>query len=378
MNPSLAIVVVGVLVSTACGTLGAFLVLRRMAMMTDAISHAVLPGLVVGYALAGGPNLLLSFVGAAGASLVLVFLVERLGRLRQVGSQAATGVAFSAMFALGTFLVTRFFSDVHLDTDAVLYGNIEFVGFDHLVVGSVDLGPRSVWVMGACCILNLAFVALFSKELQLTTFDPALAAALGFAPAVLHYALMALVAVTAVGAFTAVGAVLVVAFMVVPASTALLLSARLGVVVTLSLVIGAVAALLGYVLAVALDTSVSGMMATATGLLFLVAVVLSPRQGIVARRRRMRQHRLRFAVETLAAHLIDRSPGDGEEDAVGAPSPVLARELAWSRGQMDRVVAAGERSGRLVTGGGRVRVVPVRPSAGDVDRGSPVPSGTGR
>ncbi|MPY95607.1 MAG: iron chelate uptake ABC transporter family permease subunit, partial [Acidimicrobiia bacterium] len=276
MGPSAAIVVTGVLVAAASALLGTFLVLRRMAMMTDAITHAVLPGLVLGYAVAGGPNLLLAFVGAATSSLVLVALVDRLSRSGRVDSQAAIGVAFSAMFALGTFLVTRFFSDVHLDTDAVLYGNIEFVGFDRLFLGDVDLGPRSVWVMGALCLVNLAFVTVFSKELELTTFDPALAAALGFTPAVVHYALMALVSVTAVGAFTAVGAILVVALMVVPAATALLLSQRLRVVIVLSVLIGAASAVTGYLAATAFDTSVSGMMATMTGVFFGLALVGSP------------------------------------------------------------------------------------------------------
>jgi manganese/zinc/iron transport system permease protein len=310
VSPTLAIVTTGVLVAASCSLLGTFLVLRRLAMMTDAIAHAVLPGLVVGYALAGGPNLALAFLGAATSSLVLVFLVDRFGRSDRVDSQAAIGVSFSAMFALGTFLVTRFFSDVHLDTDAVLYGNIEFVGFDRLFLGGTDLGPRAVWVMGALCLLNLAFVILFAKELEVTTFDPALAAALGFSPVVVHYALMALVSATAVGAFTAVGAILVVALMVVPSATALLLSARLRSVMALSVVIGAASAVLGYVVAAALDTSVSGMMATMTGVFFLVALLASPRHGLVSRRRRARRAR---------AALLGRVRGGGAAPAPLAP-----------------------------------------------------------
>lgn len=291
MSPTAAIIVTGALVAASCSLLGTFLVLRRMAMMSDAITHAVLPGLVVGYALVGGPNLLLAFLGAAASSLVLVVLVDRLSRSGRVDSQAAIGVAFSFMFALGTFGVTRFFSDVHLDTDAVLYGNIEFVGFDRLCLAGVELGPRSVWVMGALCLVNLAFVVLFAKELELTTFDPALATALGFSPAVVHYALMALVSTTAVGAFTAVGAILVVAFMVVPAATALLLSVRLRVAMALAVGLGVAAAVLGYAAAAALDTSVSGMMATMTGVFFALALLGSPRHGALARRRRQRAAR---------------------------------------------------------------------------------------
>jgi manganese/zinc/iron transport system permease protein len=273
VTPGLAILITGTLVAAACSTLGTFLVLRRSSMMADAISHAILPGLVVGYAVAGGPNLLAAFVGAFGASVVLVALVERLVRTRLVANDAAIGLSFSAMFALGTILVTRLFSDVHLDTDAVLYGSIEFAGFDRLFVAGVDLGPRPVWLMGGLCLLNGLFVAVAYKELVLTTFDPALAAALGFAPAALHYPLMALVSITAVGAFTAVGAVLALALLIVPAATARLLTNRLGVMLVLAPIVGAGSAAVGYAVALAGDVSVSGMMASATGVAFLAALV---------------------------------------------------------------------------------------------------------
>jgi manganese/zinc/iron transport system permease protein len=192
-----------------------------------------------------------------------------------VASDAAIGTSFSAMFALGTLLVTKLFSDVHLDTDAVLYGNIEFAGFDRLFVGGVDLGPRPIWLMAGLCLLNGVFVALAYKELVLTTFDPVLAASLGFAPAVVHYGLMGLVSVTAVGAFTAVGAVLALALLIVPAATARLLTSRLGLLLALAPAIGAGSAAAGYAVALAWDVSVSGMMASMTGVAFLAALVVS-------------------------------------------------------------------------------------------------------
>lgn len=286
MSSTTAILLTGILVSSACAMLGSFLVLRRMAMMSDAISHAILPGLVAGFFFARGPNVLVGFVGAVAAAIVTVTLVEALQRTRRVDGGAAIGIVFPAMFALGTVLVTRYFANVHLDTDAILYGNIEFAAFDTLVVDGRDLGPTSVWVLGAINVLNLIFIGLCYKELKLTTFDPALAATLGFRPAIVHYALMLMLSITAVGAFTAVGAVLVVALIVAPAATAYLLTRRLSMMLPLSVAIGVLAAALGSRAAIAIDISISGAIVVAAGVLFAIALVFSPSQGIAAQTRR--------------------------------------------------------------------------------------------
>src|SRR5918998_1590562 len=165
------VALVGVAAASSCALIGAFLVLRKMAMMADAISHAILPGLVAGYFLAEGPDLLAGFLGAAAAGMVTVTLVEILSRSGRVKEDAAIGLVFPALFALGTFLVSKFFGNVHLDTDAVLYGEIAFAPFDRLVVGGYDIGPQPLWVLGGLTLINLVFVAVFYKELKLATFD---------------------------------------------------------------------------------------------------------------------------------------------------------------------------------------------------------------
>src|ERR671917_596734 len=175
----MVVALVGVAAATSCALVGAFLVLRKMAMMADAISHAILPGLVAGYFLAHGPNLLAGFLGAAAAGMLTVSLVELLNRSGRVKEDAAIGLVFPALFALGTFLVSKYFANVHLDADAVLYGEIAFAPFDRLVAGGYDVGPRPLWVLGALSVVNFLFVAVFYKELKLATFDPALAATLG-------------------------------------------------------------------------------------------------------------------------------------------------------------------------------------------------------
>ncbi|MCS6847236.1 MAG: metal ABC transporter permease [Anaerolineae bacterium] len=342
MSASLAIILTGVLVATACALLGVFLVLRRMAMLADAISHAILPGIVAGYFLAQGPNLLAGFAGASLAAVITVALVEALQNTRRVGGESAIGIVFPAMFALGTFLVSKYFANVHLDTDAVLYGNIEFAAFDVLFVNDVNLGPQSLWVMGALCIINLLFVGLFFKELKLATFDPGLAAALGFSPVLIHYALMAVVSITTVGAFTAVGAILVVAFMIVPAATAYLLTDDLSRMIVLAVVAGAASAVAGFFIALALDASVAGAMATMTGAFFLLALLFSPSHGLVAKARRLQRQRMRVAMENLVVHLFNHEHQAYEEHE--AEVAHLSSELRWQPGFARQVIGMAKRA----------------------------------
>jgi manganese/zinc/iron transport system permease protein len=337
------ILLTGVLCASACALLGSFLILRRMAMMADAISHAILPGLVFGYFLADGPNIITGAAGATGAALLTVLIVQGLERTRKLDISAAIGVAFAAMFALGTILISRFFRNVHLDTDAILFGNIEFASFDRLYLADRDLGPTSFWIMGALLAINLGFLLLFYKELKLTTFDPGLAAALGIAPAIMHYALMTVLSVTAVGAFTAVGAILVVALIIVPAATAFLLTDRLPVMIGGSVAIGASSAVLGYYSALWTDASVSGFIALWTGVFFALALLFSPTQGIVARLLTTRRNRQRFAIDLLLVHLFNHA-GSREEAAESSLGHIGAA-LRWTPEKATSTISRAEHRG---------------------------------
>lgn len=351
LDSAQAILLTGVLTASACALLGSFLILRRTAMMADAISHAILPGIVLGYFLADGPQLFAGFLGAALASSVTVFLVGGLQRTRKVDEGSAIGIVFPAMFALGTVVVSKWFANVHLDTDAVLYGNIEFTNFDRWFIGDRDMGPLSIWVMGALLLLNMLFLALFYKELKLTTFDSALAAAIGISPALIHYALMGMLSVTTVGAFTAVGAILVIALIIVPASTAYLLTERLGLMVVLSVAIGALAAVTGYEIAIRIDASISGSIVMMTGVAFLLALLFSPSQGMVAKLLRRRSQRVQFSFDLLLVHLASRREWDQP-----ALSDRLPEDLAWSTSKVERALRAGERQGLLVMRDGEINL----------------------
>ncbi|MFT5144151.1 MAG: manganese/zinc/iron transport system permease protein [Rhodothermales bacterium] len=295
---------IAAIVAAACALPGVFLVLRRMAMMSDAISHAILPGIVIGFFLTSDLASPLLIAGAAMTGVLTVALVEVISRTELIKEDAAIGIVFPALFSVGVILIAQFAGDVHLDVDAVLLGELAFAPFDRLIVNGQDIGPRSLYLMSGVLLVNLAFITVFFKELKIATFDTALAASLGLMPALLHYALMGLVSVTAVGAFDAVGSILVVALMVGPPSAAYLLTDRLSVMLVLSAAIGAACAVAGYWLAHLLDASIGGAMATMIGVAFALTWLLAPDQGYVARRKRRRRQHWLFATKMLTVHLL--------------------------------------------------------------------------
>ncbi|MEZ4700741.1 MAG: metal ABC transporter permease [Rhodothermales bacterium] len=341
----LEIQLIAVVVAAACALPGTFLVLRRMAMMSDAISHAILPGIVVAFFITGDLNSPFLIVAAALTGLLTVVVVELIHRTRLVHEDTAIGLVFPVMFSVGVILIARFAGSVHLDTDAVLLGELAFAPFDRLSLGGYDLGPRALWVMSIILTVSALFIALFYKELKLATFDAGLAASLGFAPAVLHYVLMGLVSVTAVGAFDAVGSILVVALMIAPPATAFLLADRLSRMLGLGVGIACVDAVAGYWLAFAFDTSIAGSMATMAGIAFLGAFLFAPDRGLVAIALRMRRQRLDFAAKMLTIHLAthEDTPDAQRECRVGH----LEEHLGWANDYARRVVRYARNAGLI-------------------------------
>ena len=366
MSPDLIILVTAILVAVPCALLGTFLVLRQMAMMGDAISHAVLPGIVVAFFLSESLGPVTSLVGAGAFGLLAAVLVEALRNTGRVKEDSSIGVVFTALFALGVFLISRFASDVHLDLQHVLFGEIAFSPLNTLVMGGVSLGPRSFWTLGIVTAVAVLLVGLLYKELKIATFDPGLAAAAGLSPVLVHYLLMGATSVTTVGAFDSVGAVLVVAFLIAPPATAYLLTDALARMLVISVALGVASAVLGYYAAALLDVAIAGMMAVASGLLFALGLLFSPSHGLVANHLRRRRNRRAFARGLLLARLgslgnrateealSDQLSWDGEEvarilrDALGAglvlrPGP---GEVALTRKGRETATGAAELLGR--------------------------------
>ncbi len=338
--------IVAIVVAVACALVGVFLVLRQMAMMSDAITHSILPGIVVAFFLVQDLSSPFLIIAAAATGVLTVSLVELLNRTRLVREDAAIGIVFPALFSIGVILIARFAGGIHLDLDVVLLGEIAFVPFNRTTLFGVDLGPTALVMMTIILIINLLFITLFYKELKLATFDAGLAAALGFSPALIHYGLMSLVSVTAVGAFDAVGAILVVALIVGPPVTSYLLTDRLWVMLALSAGIGVLIAVSGYWMARGLDASIAGSMATMTGVIFMVAYLLAPGRGLIALAFRRRRQRWEFAGTMLAIHLLNHEglPSAEQENRVDH----LQEHLNWDSDFAERAVRHAERHQTVV------------------------------
>ncbi len=432
-DPRTVAIIIGVLVSISTACLGVFLILRQMSMTSDAISHTVLLGIVVAFLVMVGPlgmepdlNSPLLVIGAAVAGVATVVLTELIYRSGLVKQDAALGLAFPFLFALSVLLISRYADQVHLDTDAVLVGEIGVAwantnsqcleNCDEVVITPEDsratvgrvcincsresgvtprspqaqfeetcancgtysaaeawrerlipeppllvFWPRSFTLMGVITLLNVVFVTLFYKELKLSSFDSGLAAALGFRPGLLTYALMMLVSLTAVGAFDAVGSILVVAFFIIPAATLYLLTDRLAVMLIGSPIIGTLSAITGYELArgnflgfpvsrllewlddiiglqgyTVWNVSISASIVMMTFFFFLAAWVISPRYGLISTVLRRQAQRQNFANQLVLGHIYNHqhSPEAAQELAVST----LHEHMNWSPEKTRRVL----------------------------------------
>ncbi|WFA85105.1 metal ABC transporter permease [Paenibacillus amylolyticus] len=276
------IILTAVLVSSACAILGCFLILRRMALVGDAISHAVLPGIAIAFLWSGSRDSLWMLLGATVFGLLTVFFIQSL-QAGGLSSDASIGIVFTALFAVGVILISLNAQHIDLDLDCVLFGEIAYVQWDTLTLGGTDVGPRAVWMLGITLLVILVVIGLFYKQFKLCAFDPALAAACGIPVVLFHYLLMGLVSMTSVASFESVGSILVVGMLIVPAATAYLLTDSLGKMILYAVLIGAASSVGGYIMAYVLDASIAGCMVAVAGILFVLALLLSPKHGIVFR-----------------------------------------------------------------------------------------------
>lgn len=288
MSADLQIVLTAGLVATACGLLGPFLVLRRVALMGDAVSHAVLPGIVATFLLVGSRAPLPVIAGAAVFAVLCVLAIDGLRATGLVKADAAIGLVFPALFSLGVLGVTRWAADLHLDLDATIYGEIAFVPLQQWAVAGLIV-PRALVIIGTVALANLVLVCVLWKELKATSFDPEFSRTAGIPPAWLSRALLVAVAVTAVTAFESVGAILVVTLLIVPAATAALLTSRLWTMVAVAVAVGWLSALVGYAGALEADASIAGAMGLVAAGCFTLALLLAPRHGLLALRARRRR-----------------------------------------------------------------------------------------
>lgn len=291
------------LVAAACAIPGTFLVLRKMAMISDAISHSILPGIVIGFFLTQDLNSPVLILLAALTGVFTVMLVEKIQQTKLVKEDTAIGLVFPALFSIGVILIAKFANDIHLDIDAVLLGELAFAPFDRVFYGDIDLGPKSLWIMGGILIVTLVLLFAFFKELKISTFDAGIATTMGFSPVVIHYGLMSVASVTTVGAFDAVGAILVVALMIAPAAAAYLLTNNLTKMIVLAVVFGVLSAISGYWVAHVLDASIAGSMTSVLGVIFMMVYLFAPGKGLLANVYREKRQRIEVSLITFLLHI---------------------------------------------------------------------------
>ncbi|MGJ3508160.1 metal ABC transporter permease [Enemella sp. A6] len=273
MSFLLGIILLAVVTAVACAIPGTFIVLRKNAMLVDGISHSVLPGIVMGYLLTSDLNSPLLIVGAALAGLLVVVGSEWLERTGLLTGDAPQGLIFPALFSLGVIMITLNFANVHLDTHAVLVGDLNLAAWDQLVVAGVSVGPKYLYVMLGMLLVNIAFVTALYPRLKITTFDARFARSVGIRSGWVNTAFMLLVSLTVTAAFHAAGAILVIALMIVPPAAAYLLSRTLPMMLALTVVIAIVGALAGFWIAYALDAPTSSAMAVCYGVVFVLALL---------------------------------------------------------------------------------------------------------
>lgn len=342
MDAQIEIQLIAVIVAIACAIPGVFLVLRKMALISDAISHSILPGIVIGFFLTEDLNSPWLILLAALTGVITVVLVEAIQKTGLVKEDTAIGLVFPALFSIGVILIAKNANDVHLDVDAVLLGELAFAPFDRLFIGGVDVGPKSLWVMGIILTVTIGLLISFFKELKVSTFDAGLSAALGFSPVVLHYGLMTVSSVTVVGAFEAVGAVLVVALMIAPAATAYLLTSDLKKMLILSIIFGVTSAIGGYWMAHLLDASIAGSMTTVLGIVFMIVYLFAPNKGLIAVIYRQRQQRTEVSLLTFLLHL------NNHEEESERHVKHLNEHINWQQVRSKTVLELAEKNNLIV------------------------------
>ena len=325
MTPAIEIQLIAVVTAAACAIPGVFLVLRKMALISDAISHSILPGIVIGFFIThdlASPWLILF---AAFSGIITVILVEMVQKTGLVKEDTAIGLVFPVLFSIGVILIAQNANDVHLDIDAVLLGDLAFAPFDRWILNGTDMGPRGLYLISTILLITILLLFLFHKELKLSTFDVGLSSALGFSPVILHYGLMSVSSVTTVAAFDAVGAILVVALMIAPSAAAYLLTSDLKKMIILSVLFGCGSAIGGYWLARFLDASISGSITTVLGALFLLVYLFAPAKGLIAVSIRQNRQQIEVSLLTFLLHLNNHD--SLEERRVGH----LQEHINWGK-----------------------------------------------
>lgn len=270
----LQMLAITLLICLACALPGVLLVLRGTAMMSDAISHAVLPGIALMFLCTRTVESPLLMCGAILSGIVTVVIAEWIIQSKKLHKDAAIGIIYPLFFSIGVIIINQIARNIHIDTDIVLLGEMALAPFNRAIILGVDIGPQALYSALLLCLINGGSIWLLYKEFAVTTLDPLYAHTIGFRPQLLHYLLMILTSITTVVAFDSVGSIMVIALMITPAATACLLTHKFTPVIIYTLCASITAGSIGYAAASLTDVSIGGSIATTSGCLFCITLVL--------------------------------------------------------------------------------------------------------
>ena len=316
----------------ACSIIGVFLVLRRLSMLADAISHSILLGIVLAYFVVKDITSVYLVFGAAIFGVITVFSIESLSKTKLVKNDDAVGIVFPMFFALAVILITKYARNVHLDVDIVLMGEVIMAPLNTVNFLGMEI-PKSLLQMSVMGLINIAFIRIFFKELKLTTFDAEFAKIAGFSEVLLFYGLMSLTSFTTVVAFEAVGAILVISFLIAPASSAYLISKNLRTMIIISVLYSILNSILGFVLAMYYNLSMSGMSATIAGITFFITFLFNKNGFLMKIITRKRKH-IEFKKDAFLMHVGNHQQGENSKEELGINT--IYTHLSWEKEDIEK------------------------------------------
>lgn len=342
-------IAVGALCAICCALAGCFLVLRRMSLLGDALSHSVLAGIAGTYLVTGSVEPIPMLIGALLAGIATAVMTQFVHKHASVPEDSSIGIVFTSLFAFGVVVVSQA-EHVHLDLDCVLFGDLAFAGVNLRPLFGY-LWPDSFRTLVPALIITILMLVVFWKELRLTSFDPTLALTLGFSATFMHYLLTTVVAVVTVSAMEVVG-LLVVALLIVPAATARLLTDKLSTMLWLSCLIGITSTTLGYLLALRWNSSAAGLTAVVAGVCLLIAIVLSPTSGVLGRVVRTIKLQIRICAEDVLAGLFRQQERSENPQLAAVASAGECHQMAGG-GVLANAALRWLRSRQLLAGDGQ-------------------------
>ncbi|MEM7560619.1 MAG: metal ABC transporter permease [Planctomycetota bacterium] len=303
MSAELWALAIAVVTAISCALCGSLLVVNRQSMVSEALSHAVLPGLALAFFLLRDYNSPWLLISAAAGGMLMIWLTELLRSTRVVDSDASLGIVFAGMFSLGILFVTNLLRNTHFHADCVLEGNLVLAPFDRLRWSKVDLGPRDWWLMSGIVAVQLVFILACYKELKAMLFDPQLAGRFGLRPKLVEMIWLSVVSLTTVAAFNVAGSILIVGLMIAPPAAAFLLTQRLSDLLIVAVALAVLSAIAGFLVSLPMEIAPTGPVASCAGLVFLLVYLFAPKTGLVSQHFQRKRKRA-DTVECLVLQLV--------------------------------------------------------------------------